>query len=157
MRLLFFLIGISALFSCNRDNQPKAFSAEEVEHEVNVMLDNYFRDIARDGLTAEFRYLDQSDQFFWVPPGYASALSYDSVRKILESRAAGYQSINFRWESLKIYPLDNEHASYTGIVKGDMTDTAQVKTDVSLIESGVVIRREEGWKLLCGQSAVLPE
>ena len=119
------------------------------------MLHNYFQDIAEEGLLAEFKFLDDSDEFFWVPPGYTSAISYDSVRIILESRAAGYEYIKFDWESLKINPLNTSYAAYTGVVRGMMKDTAGVEADVALIETGVVVKRDAGWKLLCGQSRAL--
>ena len=128
---------------------------EKVTQEVEQMLSNYHDDIAESGLTAEFKYLDQSDDFFWVPPGYNSALSYDSVKTILEKNALTIESISFQWDTLRIFPLSHEIANYTGIVVGQMIDTSDVASRVSIIESGTLIRRKSGWKLLSGQSAIL--
>jgi len=36
-----------------------------------------------------------------------------------------------------------------------MIDTSGVKSSVQIIESGTVIKRKDGWKLLSGQSATL--
>jgi len=120
------------------------------------MFEHFFRDIKENGLTAEFDYLDESPEFFWVPPGYTSALSYDSVRVILEGNADAYSSINYEWESVQIFPLTNDLANYTGIVEVTMVDTSGMKIESTLIESGVVIKRIDGWKYLSGQTAVLP-
>ena len=119
------------------------------------MFENYHRDIEKEGLTAEFAYLDHSEDFFWVPPGYQSPLSYDSVRSILEQSARGFTKIQFQWDTLQIVPLSEEIATYTGIVSGTMIDTSATETRVRIIESGKVIKRSSGWKLLCGQSANL--
>jgi len=99
--------------------------------------------------------LDQSTDFFWVPPGYKSALSYDSVRQILEINAKSFRAIEFNWDTLQVFPLSDKIANYSGIVKGSMIDTSGIKSSVIIIESGTVIKRSDGWKLLSGQSAIL--
>ena len=121
------------------------------------MFSNYHDDIRRDGLTAEFKYLDSSADFFWVPPGYNSALSYDSVRTILEGNAKLFSGVEFSWTTLQIYPLTDEIATYSGIVNGAMTDTSGNVSSMQIIESGSVIKRADGWKLLNGQSALIGE
>ncbi len=54
-----------------------------------------------------------------------------------------------------MFPLSEKIANYSGIVKGSMIDTSGIKASVLIIESGTVIKRLDGWKLLSGQSAVL--
>ena len=120
------------------------------------MLDNYHDDIKKGGLTAEFKYLDDSEDFFWVPPGYESALTYDSVKTILETNASNFRNVEFHWDVLQIFPLTNEIVNYAGIVGGQLTDTSNNSIIVSIIESGTLIKRHDGWKLLSGQSANLP-
>lgn len=147
---------ITAWAGCsNRSDGTESFNKETVSAEVKSMLNSYHQDIKDGGLTAEFKYLDSSSDFFWVPPGYSTVLTYDSVRTILENNSKAFSSIEFHWDTLQIFPLSNEIASYTGIVGGVMTDTAGLKTQTRIIESGVVIKRDDGWKLLCGQSAAL--
>ena len=80
------------------------------------MLKEYHAAIEKDGLTAEFQYLDHSADFFWVPPGYTSALTYDSVRTILTQNAKGFSAITFEWDTLQIFPLSEEIANYSGVV-----------------------------------------
>lgn len=153
MKQIIYLSLILVWASCEKKTMP--LDKEKVTQEVEQMLADYHDDIAESGLTAEFKYLDQSDDFFWVPPGYNSALNYDSVKTILEKNALAFQSISFQWDTLRIFPLSYEIANYTGIVVGQMVDTSGVASKVSIIESGTLIKRKSGWKLLSGQSAVL--
>jgi len=130
---------------------------ENITLEVGSMLSNYFSDIRKSGLNAEFAYLDSSSSFFWVPPGYSVALSYDSVASILRKRAPEFRSIDNSFEELKIIPLSREMASYTGRLRSVMTDTAGQTRTFLLVETGVVIKRGNNWKLLNGQTSLLKE
>jgi len=147
--ILFFL-------GCSKSDELSIEQKDEIRNEVRGMFDQYHSAIGKEGLTGEFAYLDNSADFFWVPPAYTSALDYDSVKTILEANSKGFQSIEFHWDTLSVSPLSKTIANYSGIVKGVMTDTAGVKLPVAIIESGTVIKRNDGWKLLSGQSAVLP-
>jgi hypothetical protein len=120
------------------------------------MFHQYHAAIKREGLTGEFKYLDHSPEFYWVPPEFSSALNYDQVRAILTQNAPTLRSVSFEWKSLDIYPLSNSIATFTGIVNGSTVDTSGRSQTMSLIESGTVIKRETGWKLLCGQTSLLP-
>ena len=151
MAVIFLLL----LISCVQTEKLNASEKELVVADVREMFNNYHSDIGKNGLTAEFKYLDRSPDFYWVPPGYNSALTYDSVHTILVNNAKLFREILFEWDTLQVFPLTNEIANYSGIVKGSMTDTAGIVTSVLIIESGTVIRRPDGWKLLSGQSAVL--
>ena len=142
--------------SCSPPKDSNKLNREVVIREVQQMLDNYHDDIKKGGLTAEFKYLDDSEDFFWVPPGYESALTYDSVKTILETNASNFRNVEFHWDALQIFPLTNEISNYSGIVGGRLTDTSNNSIIVSIIESGTLIKRHDGWKLLNGQSANLP-
>jgi hypothetical protein len=151
------ILALGALVSC-RQSQPFTDSEKnEVERNVRQTLDRYHDDVRNSGLTAEFRYLDSSSDFFWVPPGYAQAISYDSVKVILEHNAPRYRSVSNHFNTLRIIPLTKEVATYTGRLKSVMSDTSGKTSSFSLIESGVLIKREDGWKLLSGQTAVISE
>ncbi len=134
------------------DNSEK----EIIKTEILLMFENYHNAIKKDGLTAEFKFLDDSDNFYWVPPGYHSALSYDSVKSILNQNSKSIQHIEFEFETISIYPLHKEFATYTGIVVGKMTDTTQQTSQFKIIESGSLIKRDTRWKILNGQSRNLP-
>ena len=152
----YFLI-LLGCFACKEPQNTKEWSRARVTDQVVQMLIDYHSAIAKDGLMAEFPYLDNSDDFFWVPPGYTTALDFDSVQTILTQNARGFSAIDFEWESLEVFPLSEEIATYTGIVSGIMTDTAGQANNIRIIESGTLIKRRDGWKLLNGQSATLEE
>ena len=148
------LITIAATFlNCSHKEPHSApYDEDAVIKEVHDMLDEYFAAIRKSGLRAEFDYLDPSSDFFWVPPGINSAISYDSVKTILESNADTLKEVEFYWETLRIVPLSKNIASYTGIVKGRTTNALGDISQVNMIETGTVVRRESGWKILSGQS-----
>ncbi len=153
---IFSVILFIGLCSCQQRDKTTEMDKYSIEKEVRKMFDDYHQAIKKDGLKGEFKYLDQSEDFFWVPPGYTSALPYDSIVSILSANAGLFQSIEFHWDTLKVTPLSNTIANFTGIVGGTMTDTAGISSTVSIIETGVAIKRKDGWKLLSGQSANLP-
>lgn len=155
IKQIFSIVILMTLTSCFQTDKLDQSEKELIINDVVEMFGNYHNDIRKDGLTAEFKYLDQSSDFFWVPPGYKSALSYDSVRQILEINAKSFQAIEFNWDTLQVFPLSDKIANYSGIVKGSMIDTSGTKSSVIIIESGTVIKRSDGWKLLSGQSAIL--
>ncbi len=157
MKKLSTLFILFLVYSCTQSEPETAFDKAQITQEVKEMFSNYHRDIKKDGFAAEFPYLDHSDDFYWVPPGYTSALTSDSVETILRQSAHSVKEASFDWETLQIFPLSNTIATYTGVVSGYMIDTAGVTSKVHLIESGTVIKRQGGWKLLCGQSASLME
>ena len=155
IKQIFGIVILMTLTSCSQTDNLNESEKELIISDVIEMFANYHNDIRKDGLTAEFKYLDQSSDFFWVPPGYKSALSYDSVRQILEINAKSFQAIEFNWDTLQVFPLSDKIANYSGIVKGSMIDTSGTKSSVIIIESGTVIKRSDGWKLLSGQYAIL--
>lgn len=151
--ILFFLI--TSLVACT---QPGAFTETEraeLIQEAKQMLDNYYNDIRKEGLKAEFKYLDNSKEFFWVPPGYSSPISFDSVATILNQNAPLFKSIHNSFDTLNIILLSKELVSYSGRLKSIMTDTSGTVSTFSMIETGILIKRKDGWKLLSGQTSLL--
>jgi hypothetical protein len=152
---LFVFTGL-ILAACQR-NVPAAENRSAIADSIRHTLHNYYKDISLSGLTAEFSYLDSSADFFWAPPGYSSALSYDSVRSILLKNAPVFKSIRNSFDTLHILPLSAELASYTCRIRSIMTDTAGKTTTCTLVETGTLIKRENGWKLLNGQTSILKQ
>jgi len=153
--LVLFLSFAVLVPGCGNPGELGIQERETISREVRTMLHNYFDDIRSGGLMAEFKYLDESEDFFWVPPGYASALTLDSVRTILQLNSEMSQSFDFIWEELRVVPLEAGTAAYTGIVAGTITDSTGAESRTRIIETGVVIKRADGWKILCGQSRSL--
>lgn len=156
MKYLFWLISLVIVSSSCR--HATTFSEKEkmtISNEVESTLKNYYADIKKSGLSAEFQYLDDSPDFFWLPPGYTSSISYDSVSTIIKQNALKFTSVDNTFETLKVIPLSKELASYSGRLHSIMVDTSGSPLSFTLIETGVMIKRKDGWKLLNGQTSLL--
>ena len=144
-------------FACQKADTLTASEKEAIKSGVQQMLQDYCAAVRAGGLSAEFKYLDESPEFFWVPPGYSSWLPYDSVAAILKKNALAFRAIDNAWVTLRIDPLTHEYATYTGTLHGTTIDTAGSVIKYTLLETGVVVKRKAGWKLLRGHSSVAPE
>ncbi len=146
-----------AIVSCRQSAPLAEGEKAAIVRDVKQTLTDYYHDIQESGLTAEFKYLDHSPDFFWVPPGYASAISYDSVATVLKQNAPKYKSVINSFDTLTVLPLTRDLATYTGRLCSKITDTAGKEMTFSLVETGVLIKRPEGWKLLSGQTSMLKQ
>jgi hypothetical protein len=164
-RFLLFILTIS-LHSCQENAGLSKKDRAKISEDVKEMLHQYVSDIKEKGLTAELDYLDNSSDFFWAPPGYGMAISYDSVAAILKTNADHFKSIDNSYDSLSVIPLKSDLAIYSSPLKSDlaiysalitsaMIDIEGSKSTVRLIETGVVIKRRNGWKLLSGQTSLI--
>lgn len=151
--LIFTVLLIS--ISCKKTSPLSQAERSRVIDEVNSMLTSYHQDILKDGLQAEFKYLDSSKDFFWIPPGYHSALSYDSVKNILINNDRMFKQFDFSFDQVDIKPLTNYIANYSGIVNSHTIDSAGVDANLKILESGTLIKRNGAWKFLNGQSRLL--
>ncbi|MEP7321799.1 MAG: nuclear transport factor 2 family protein [Saprospiraceae bacterium] len=127
-----------------------------IEQDIRQTMVAYFQDVKQYGLNTEFRYLDSSAEFYWVPPGATVAYGYDTIRTMIEHNAVKFKSVDNSWDSLHLIVLDQEHVIYTGQLNSNMTDTSGEVSKVKMVESGVLIKRQSGWKLLGGQTAIIP-
>lgn len=153
-RLLIPQLFLLTMSACHPSTKLTPVEADTIVKEIRAMMNYYAADVKASGLTAEFKYLDHSPSFFWVPPGSSAALSYDSVATVLKQSAPLFKSIDNAYDTLRILPLSKELATYTAIIRSCSTDTTGQVANYSLIETGVVIKRSDGWKLLNGQTAV---
>lgn len=152
-----FLLPVFALFitSCGHESTLSKNDNIAVTKAVTVMLNQYHQAIKTNGLLAEFGFLDSTEDFYWVPPGFSQAINFDSVATILKLSAPKFKQIDNAFEMLQVFPLTNELATYNTRIRCTMTDTANQTTSSRLVETGVVIKRTGGWRLLCGQTAKL--
>ncbi len=155
--LSFILIAVLFLSACQKADTFTEDEKEIIRNSVKQALNDYYDAIRTGGMMAEFDYLDNSSEFYWVPPGYSSWISYDSVAAVLKTNAPAFSSVDNVWDALRVDPLTREYATYSGILHSTMTDTADRAANVSMIETGVVVKRKDGWKLLRGQTALLPD
>ena len=128
---------------------------DRVRKEIKSTIDNYYNDIRRQGLLAEFNYLDSSEQFFWVPPGYLNYAGYDSIAAAIRRNAASLKLVDNHYDSLLIIPLTNEYAQFAILTISTIIDVQGDTSKTAFIESGVMVKRKEGWKFLSGQTSVL--
>lgn len=150
------LVILLVLLACGADRTSLTEGEREtIRAEATRMLTDYQRDVREEGFLAELRYLDRSDQFFWVPPGFSGPISYDSVRTILIQNAPRYERIDNRWDTLLVVPVGKVNAAFAGRVTSTSTDTSGTVFSATLLESGLLVRREDGWKLLNGQTSIL--
>jgi hypothetical protein len=157
-RCLLFLVVLITLIGCKEqlNDSKQILDKEYLSTEILEMFDAYHAAIKENGLKAEFDFLDDSSDFFWVPPGYSSPQSYDQVKNVLLENDKAISSIEFKFDDIQIYPLSNSIANYSGIVSGKMIDTTGVLSTFKIIESGTLVKRKTGWKLLNGQSRNMP-
>ena len=152
----FYALCIIILAACSGEQSKLSTDeARKVELEVKLLFDHYFEAIRKGGLTAEFQYLDRSSDFFWVPPGYENPISYDSVAAVLGLNAPQFVSVENTFDTLRIIPLTTALATYTAKIRSVMKDTSGKVSSLQLIETGVIIKRNDGWKLLSGQTSLI--
>lgn len=156
LRSITWILGLLVSVACRQESRQLSDDTRaNVAQEVEQLFDNYFAAVRRGGLTAEFDYLDNSGDFFWVPPGYSQSISYDSVVAVLTLNAGKFQLIENVMDSLHIVPLTASLASYSAKMRSTMKDTTGQTTTLRLVESGIVIRRNDKWKLLSGQTSLI--
>ena len=141
--------------SCSQPETLSETERAEIILATKETLTNYYNDIRKEGLRAEFRYLDNSKEFFWVPPGYASPISYDSVAAILNQNAPLFKSIDNSFDTLILIPLSRGLVTYTGRLHSVTIDMTEKSDTITLIETGILIKRKDGWKLLSGQTSMV--
>ncbi len=154
MKVKLSLIAFFILTSCKQPGITEAENAEVIA-EVRQTLQNYYDDIKKSGLNAEFKYLDNSTDFFWVPPGYSGPIFYDSVVSTIKGNAARYMSVDNSFDTLHIVALSRRYATYTGRLRSIMRDTSGQISTYTMLETGILTKRSDGWKLLSGQTAIV--
>lgn len=156
IRILIFLL-LLQLVSCKTSDEFTDKERIDVAKEVRETLNKLNADVKEKGMLAELNYLDSTQDFFWSPPGYWYNLKYDSVVKIMRANAVGITSLINNWDTLKITPLTEKYAAYTGRIHSISTSIEGKTTAMSLMETGVMVKRKDGWKILNGQTSILQQ
>ena len=155
IRWLSILVLPACLTFCAYPSRLSPEEEKQLTNEARLALDNYYSDLASQGLLSEFKWLDSSASFFWLPPGYSAPIYFDSVAKIIRSNAASIKQIEEDWEELHIHPLSRDFVSYSGRIKSSSTDTTGTAHVARFVETGILVKRNTGWKLLCGQTNII--
>ncbi|HWI93957.1 MAG TPA: hypothetical protein VNT20_21935 [Flavisolibacter sp.] len=154
MRNLYTLAICFFTLSCNQPDHSSGKN-DDVRNEIKTTFDNYYNDIRKQGLLAELKYLDSSAQFFWVAPGYLNYAGYDSIARAIKENAAVLKSIDNRYDSLLIVPLTTNYAQFAVRTISTAVTASGDTSQTAFIESGVMVKRKEGWKFLSGQTSIL--
>lgn len=154
MKNLSIFLVLVLFVSCSQSSKSSA-DTDAIQKEIKTTIDNYYSDIRKEGLLAEFKYLDSSEQFFWVPPGYLNYAGYDSIAAAIRRNAASLKSIDNRYDSLLIVALTNQYAQFVVRTVSTIVDAAGDTSKTAFIESGVMVKRKNGWKFLSGQTSLL--
>ncbi len=157
MKQLFILAILLAFFSCSPKKATQEYNASSIEKEVKEMFLAYNDSVRKNGIKGEFFFLDNSEQFYWVPPGHKYALHYDSVARILHTFAPHFKYIDNKWDTLQIMALSAKYASFNGIINSYAITVDNDTTTTKLSETGLVIKRGKHWKFLSGQTVVINE
>ena len=147
--LITLLLNVSAC-----QNEKEATDFNKIAEETKDMLIAFHDSVNTSGLMAEFDFLDSTEAFYWTPPGYSYAIAYDSIRSILIQSANDLHKVHFEWDTLDIHPLSNDYCNYTGVVHCVMWSDDTSKQEFKVLESGTLVKRNDGWKFLSGQSRV---
>ena len=145
------------LFSCKGGDEFTDKERASVTKEVRETLFKIDTEVKEKGLLAELKYLDSTQDFFWAPPGFWYNISYDSVVRIMRINASTITSVNNNWDTLKIIPISAKYATYTGRIHSITTTTTGKTVAMSLMETGLMVKRKDGWRIQSGQTSVLQQ
>jgi hypothetical protein len=153
MKNAHFVAALFLLLSCGQPDKP-AGNHDTIRDEIKTTIDNYYNDIRKEGLLAEFNYLDSSAQFFWVPPGYLNYAGYDSIAAAIQRNAPLFKWVDNHYDSLLIMPLTKEYAQFVMRTFSTTVNATGDTARFSFIESGVLVKRKDGWRFLSGHTSL---
>jgi len=154
-RTYFFFLLFGMLSGCGGNSDLLNEEKTAIVNGVRAQLKTFQRTVKKDGLAAQIEFMDNSEDFFWTPNGYDSALGYDSLSKILRLNASKYKSVTNIYDTITVIPLSKTLASYTGRIRTTLIDTLGNRSAYSMIETGVVVKRKKKWLLLNGQTSII--
>jgi len=118
-----------------------------------IQLNNrYFDDVKANRLGAVLDYIDDSPEFFWVFPPDTTVISHDALVAMFKTEVRLYRSIDLVWDYMRVEPLTNQYAVYTGKFHETKIDISNRVTKFNGAETGIVVHRPTGWKFLNGQT-----
>lgn len=127
-----------------------------VDKEVKDMLYGYCNDLRSQGLQAQFHYMDNSGQFFWLPAGSTSAQGLDSTLAIAGRAMANVSVVNRSYDTLLVQPLTTTLAAYSARIRTVLSYTGGKDSTILTAETGTLVKRKDGWRFLYGQTTTIP-
>lgn len=109
-------------------------------------------DYEAEDFDAVMSHLDTSRNFFWIYPPDTVPVTREIFAEVLRWEFDMNNPIRYKWDTIQVIPLSSDLAYYQGRGHKVETDTSKIEHVVIGFQSAIVIRREEGWKLLSGQT-----
>jgi len=117
------------------------------------MMKSLVSDLNTDGIQSQLKYLDNSDKFQYTFLNSGKIYDYEELKKQLEISSSTDYKVNLSFDEFKITPLSDKLVSYSLILSGYERIDGQ-NSDISLVETGTLIRRNDGWKIINAQTTV---
>lgn len=128
---------------------------QKVAAEATQVLMDYQAAICKDGLLAEFAFLDSTDDFHWLPPGAAAPMDYDSVARAIRQNAAALDTACVTYADLAVTATAPDSARYTATVQSFAVTHEGDTSMASLREQGVLVLKNGKWWLLSGNTTMM--
>lgn len=158
-QILTILAAMLVVFSgCRQQaNLTGTFQPSVVKSEVEDMLKAYTKSFNALDIDNTQKYIDDSEDFFWIYTPDKNPVNSDYVKKVIKKEIEKYRAIDIRFYYIRVNPLTENIAVYTG---GWEEASENHKGDIEKffgVETGVVIKRNGGWKFLNGQTCAHQE
>jgi hypothetical protein len=141
--------------SCSERTNLSTTEYDKIKREIEAALHKNFETIAAEGWIGELKALDDSRQFSWVPPGKYAPINYDSMKSVLQRATMTIEKTELAWIELYVKPISQTLATYSGRYSSRYTMKSGKVAEFTMAESGTVIRKKNGWKLISGQTFLI--
>ena len=139
-------------FSCDYNQEKNEFPKTQIKEEISIMMRNFVDDLNKSGVNSQIKYLDNSEDFRWTYSNERKIYQFnDLVKKFNNSKIEDYD-VHLSFDELQIIPISENIANYNLKLSG-YTKNEGKNTDISILESGTLIKRNDEWKFLNMQTA----
>ncbi|MCU0373181.1 MAG: nuclear transport factor 2 family protein [Ignavibacteria bacterium] len=124
----------------------------EIVEAVKSMTSRYFEDFHANNVDTVLRHYDTSACFFWSITPDTIALKRSAMVTMHRHAIKDYAKFEGYWSNIQVEPLTKELAMYHGTYHVNTEDKGGKKGKITGVETGVMVKREDGWKYLAGQT-----
>jgi hypothetical protein len=119
---------------------------------VKDMTSKYFMDFYTHNVDSVLRHYDTSACFFWAITPDTIAMKRSAMVTMHRHAVKDYTKFEGYWSDMRVEPLTNELAMYHGTYHVLTEDKDGHIGKIMGVETGIMIKREDGWKYLAGQT-----
>jgi ketosteroid isomerase-like protein len=124
----------------------------EIEKAVKQMTANYFKDFYTRNVDSVLKHYDTSACFFWSITPDTIPMKRGAMVTMHRHAIRDYVKFDGYWSDMRVEPLTRDLAMYHGTYHVYTEDKSGQKGKIMGVETGVMIKREDGWKFLAGQT-----